>query len=170
VVLVRHLEAWCSDKLRCSRRQHCSAHLKRGVRLTQQLLQRCTCACTRSVPCKAPLRARHHLQQSDHKVLGLAEPAEHAVVLFVITSVTTYVITSLCLHAQAASLGELQQALQVGFPPERIVFDTPAKTRSELRWACSKRTFYSSACNIHAHLSSLRVSAGKSNTMQHVSS
>uniref|UniRef100_A0A383W8Q7 Orn/DAP/Arg decarboxylase 2 N-terminal domain-containing protein n=1 Tax=Tetradesmus obliquus TaxID=3088 RepID=A0A383W8Q7_TETOB len=39
--------------------------------------------------------------------------------------------------AEAASLGELQQALQVGFPPERIVFDSPAKTRSELRFALS---------------------------------
>jgi diaminopimelate decarboxylase len=37
------------------------------------------------------------------------------------------------MHVQAASLGELQQALHVGFPPDRIVFDSPAKTRSELR-------------------------------------
>jgi diaminopimelate decarboxylase len=38
-----------------------------------------------------------------------------------------------CLLLQAASLGELQQALRVGFPPERVVFDSPAKTITELR-------------------------------------
>ncbi|KAF6260810.1 diaminopimelate decarboxylase [Scenedesmus sp. NREL 46B-D3] len=41
------------------------------------------------------------------------------------------------LGAEAASMGELQQALHVGFPPNRIVFDSPAKTRSELRFALS---------------------------------
>jgi diaminopimelate decarboxylase len=35
--------------------------------------------------------------------------------------------------AQAASLGELQQALRVGFAPDRVVFDSPAKTLSELK-------------------------------------
>lgn len=34
---------------------------------------------------------------------------------------------------QAASLGELQQALWVGFAPDRVVFDSPAKTVAELR-------------------------------------
>jgi diaminopimelate decarboxylase len=36
---------------------------------------------------------------------------------------------------QAASLGELAQALAVGFPRELIVFDSPAKTRAELAFA-----------------------------------
>jgi diaminopimelate decarboxylase len=35
--------------------------------------------------------------------------------------------------AQAASLGELAQALHVGFDPQRIVFDSPAKTLQEIR-------------------------------------
>jgi hypothetical protein len=35
--------------------------------------------------------------------------------------------------AQAASLGELAQALHVGFDPHHIVFDSPAKTVQELR-------------------------------------
>lgn len=39
------------------------------------------------------------------------------------------------LGAEAASLGELQQALAAGFPPDRIVFDSPCKTVSELRFA-----------------------------------
>jgi hypothetical protein len=34
---------------------------------------------------------------------------------------------------QAASLGELHQALRAGFAPERVVFDSPAKTVAELR-------------------------------------
>lgn len=34
---------------------------------------------------------------------------------------------------EAASPGELAQALAAGFPPERIVLDSPTKTRSELR-------------------------------------
>ena len=38
---------------------------------------------------------------------------------------------------QAASRGELAQALEVGFPPERVVFDSPAKTRAELEYALS---------------------------------
>lgn len=37
--------------------------------------------------------------------------------------------------AEAASLGELQQALRVGFAPDRVVFDSPAKTVAELRYA-----------------------------------
>ncbi|MFP5221395.1 MAG: diaminopimelate decarboxylase [Acidobacteriota bacterium] len=36
---------------------------------------------------------------------------------------------------EAASLPELHMALTAGCPPERIVFDSPAKTRSELRQA-----------------------------------
>lgn len=35
---------------------------------------------------------------------------------------------------QVASLGELAQALHVGFSPDEIVFDSPAKTSSELRY------------------------------------
>jgi len=38
-------------------------------------------------------------------------------------------------QAKAASLGELAQALAVGFPRDRIVFDSPAKTRTELAFA-----------------------------------
>jgi len=34
---------------------------------------------------------------------------------------------------EAASRGELAQALAAGFPPDRIVLDSPVKTRSELR-------------------------------------
>eukprot|EP00878_Enallax_costatus_P035087 GHUV01039058.1.p1 GENE.GHUV01039058.1~~GHUV01039058.1.p1 ORF type:complete len:169 (+),score=34.24 GHUV01039058.1:428-934(+) len=37
--------------------------------------------------------------------------------------------------AEAASLGELAQALHVGFTPDKIVFDSPAKTLAELRYA-----------------------------------
>ena len=37
--------------------------------------------------------------------------------------------------AEAASLGEIHLALAAGFPPERIVFDSPAKTVEELRLA-----------------------------------
>lgn len=37
-----------------------------------------------------------------------------------------------------ASLGELAQALHVGFPPDRIVFDSPAKTRAELAYALER--------------------------------
>ncbi|HEX4790025.1 MAG TPA: diaminopimelate decarboxylase [Actinospica sp.] len=36
---------------------------------------------------------------------------------------------------EAASPGELAQALAAGFPPDRIVLDSPAKTRAELRTA-----------------------------------
>jgi diaminopimelate decarboxylase len=39
---------------------------------------------------------------------------------------------------EAASLGELCQALRAGFPPDRIVFDSPAKTMGELRFALSQ--------------------------------
>lgn len=37
--------------------------------------------------------------------------------------------------AEVASLGELQLALTAGFSPESIVFDSPAKTRTELEFA-----------------------------------
>ena len=37
--------------------------------------------------------------------------------------------------AEVASLPELRLALAAGVPPERIVFDSPAKTREELREA-----------------------------------
>ncbi|GAA2461790.1 diaminopimelate decarboxylase [Streptomyces glaucus] len=36
---------------------------------------------------------------------------------------------------EVATGGELARALAAGFPPERIVFDSPAKTRAELEWA-----------------------------------
>ncbi|MFE2581606.1 diaminopimelate decarboxylase [Streptomyces sp. NPDC059378] len=36
---------------------------------------------------------------------------------------------------EVASAGELAQALEAGFDPARIVFDSPAKTRQELAWA-----------------------------------
>lgn len=39
---------------------------------------------------------------------------------------------------EAASPGELQQALKAGFAPERIVFDSPAKTRAEIRFALER--------------------------------
>src|SRR5512140_2732754 len=34
--------------------------------------------------------------------------------------------------AECASEGELELALRLGFPPERILFDSPAKTRPEI--------------------------------------
>lgn len=37
--------------------------------------------------------------------------------------------------AEAASHPEIQLALHAGFPPEKIVFDSPCKTRKELRFA-----------------------------------
>ncbi|KXZ55727.1 hypothetical protein GPECTOR_2g1277 [Gonium pectorale] len=37
--------------------------------------------------------------------------------------------------AEVASLGELRQALHCGFPPDRVVFDSPIKTAEELRFA-----------------------------------
>ena len=37
--------------------------------------------------------------------------------------------------AQVASPAELEHALRLGFVPERIVFDSPAKTRRDLRRA-----------------------------------
>ncbi|KIZ00782.1 diaminopimelate decarboxylase [Monoraphidium neglectum] len=40
--------------------------------------------------------------------------------------------------AEVASLGELAQALHVGFPPDRIVFDSPAKTAAELEFALAR--------------------------------
>ncbi|GIL86262.1 hypothetical protein Vretifemale_14672 [Volvox reticuliferus] len=39
------------------------------------------------------------------------------------------------LGAEVASLGELRQALACGFHPDRVVFDSPVKTREELRFA-----------------------------------
>ncbi len=39
------------------------------------------------------------------------------------------------LHPQVASLGELHQALRVGFEPSKIVFDSPCKTGAELVFA-----------------------------------
>lgn len=39
--------------------------------------------------------------------------------------------------AEVASIVELKQALRAGFPPERIVFDSPAKTWDELKYALS---------------------------------
>ncbi|MEV5433696.1 diaminopimelate decarboxylase [Streptomyces sp. NPDC052701] len=36
---------------------------------------------------------------------------------------------------EVATGGELARALAAGFPPHRIVFDSPAKTRAELEWA-----------------------------------
>lgn len=39
---------------------------------------------------------------------------------------------------EVASPGELQQALKAGFAPERIVFDSPAKTRAEIRFALDR--------------------------------
>ncbi|KAI8473435.1 MAG: Orn/DAP/Arg decarboxylase 2 [Monoraphidium minutum] len=40
--------------------------------------------------------------------------------------------------AEVASLGELAQALHVGFPPGRVVFDSPCKTRAELAFALER--------------------------------
>lgn len=40
--------------------------------------------------------------------------------------------------AEAASLPELHLALESGFPPERIVFDSPAKTVAEIRFALER--------------------------------
>ena len=39
------------------------------------------------------------------------------------------------LGAEAASLGELEIALEAGFPPQAIVYDSPTKTRYEIRRA-----------------------------------
>ncbi|MFD1828393.1 diaminopimelate decarboxylase [Streptomyces desertarenae] len=39
---------------------------------------------------------------------------------------------------EAATAGELAQALEAGCPPESIVFDSPAKTTAELRWALDR--------------------------------
>lgn len=47
-------------------------------------------------------------------------------------------LRALGMGCEAASLGELCQALRAGFPPERIVFDSPAKTIGELRFALSQ--------------------------------
>jgi len=40
--------------------------------------------------------------------------------------------------AECASIGELTHALGAGFPPSRILFDSPAKTRSEIAFALSR--------------------------------
>ncbi|WP_374196264.1 diaminopimelate decarboxylase [Streptomyces sp. ISL-10] len=39
------------------------------------------------------------------------------------------------LGCEVATAGELTAALAAGFAPDRIVFDSPAKSRAELRWA-----------------------------------
>ena len=44
-------------------------------------------------------------------------------------------LSKLGMGCEVASEGELAQALAAGFPPERIIFDSPAKTRPELRQA-----------------------------------
>lgn len=46
-------------------------------------------------------------------------------------------LSSLGAGAEAASLPELHLALAAGFPAQRIVFDSPAKTGEELRFALS---------------------------------
>ncbi|MEZ4652451.1 MAG: diaminopimelate decarboxylase [Candidatus Eisenbacteria bacterium] len=43
--------------------------------------------------------------------------------------------TAMGCGAEVASLAELRHALRVGIPPGRIVFDSPAKTEDELRFA-----------------------------------
>lgn len=43
-------------------------------------------------------------------------------------------ITTLGFGLEAASLEELQLALQCGLSPEKAVFDSPAKTRKEIKW------------------------------------
>ncbi|WP_197723434.1 diaminopimelate decarboxylase [Desulfovibrio ferrophilus] len=43
-----------------------------------------------------------------------------------------------CIGAEAASLPELELALGAGFGPERILFDSPAKTHAELRLALER--------------------------------
>jgi diaminopimelate decarboxylase len=40
--------------------------------------------------------------------------------------------------AEVASLPELKLALRCGFPADRIVFDSPAKTKAELAWAVAE--------------------------------
>ncbi|WP_394847061.1 diaminopimelate decarboxylase [Pendulispora brunnea] len=42
------------------------------------------------------------------------------------------------LGAESASLGELVHALELGFEPSNILFDSPAKTRSEIELALSR--------------------------------
>ncbi|WP_211233315.1 diaminopimelate decarboxylase [Brevibacterium album] len=42
------------------------------------------------------------------------------------------------LGCEAASRGEIALALRAGVPPERIVFDAPAKTRSDIRFALAR--------------------------------
>ncbi|EKO37651.1 MAG: diaminopimelate decarboxylase [Solidesulfovibrio magneticus str. Maddingley MBC34] len=50
-------------------------------------------------------------------------------------------LAQLGLGAEAASLGEIHLALAAGFPSERIVFDSPAKTVEELRLALTLGLF-----------------------------
>ena len=62
----------------------------------------------------------------------------------------TFAAKANCLHAvlglvreegmgcEVASWGELRQALDAGFPADRIVFDSPAKTRGEIRFALER--------------------------------
>lgn len=45
------------------------------------------------------------------------------------------VVKEVGLGAEAASLGELTQAIRAGFEPTKIVFDSPIKTRAELQYA-----------------------------------
>jgi diaminopimelate decarboxylase len=47
-------------------------------------------------------------------------------------------LRELGMAAEVASPGELAQALDAGFPPERIVFDSPAKTRGEIALALDR--------------------------------
>eukprot|EP01098_Paradermamoeba_levis_P009467 TRINITY_DN3947_c0_g1_i1.p1 TRINITY_DN3947_c0_g1~~TRINITY_DN3947_c0_g1_i1.p1 ORF type:complete len:446 (-),score=119.06 TRINITY_DN3947_c0_g1_i1:64-1401(-) len=44
-------------------------------------------------------------------------------------------VKKLGMGAEAASLGELQQALHCAFPSHKVVFDSPVKTKSEIRLA-----------------------------------
>lgn len=48
-------------------------------------------------------------------------------------------VRSLGAGAEAASLAELLLAERAGFPAEKIVFDSPAKTREEIAYALSRR-------------------------------
>lgn len=41
---------------------------------------------------------------------------------------------TLCCSVEAASTGEVELALHAGFEPNKIVFDSPAKTLKEIRW------------------------------------
>jgi diaminopimelate decarboxylase len=43
---------------------------------------------------------------------------------------------------ESASIGELRQALAIGAPADKIVFDSPAKKRSEIRFSLEKGIFF----------------------------